>query len=68
MAVTNGWGRGIDNSNGWGQGAWLNSISWGQAESDSWSGDTLIYAPPFAQDQWQLIQQDWELWNTTWNS
>jgi hypothetical protein len=68
MAVTNGWGQGIDNSIGWGQGAWLNAISWGQVQEDSYAGDTLIYAPPFATDQWQLIQQEWELWNTTWNN
>lgn len=68
MAITNGWGQGIDNTIGWGQGAWLTTNHWGDAERTSWSGDTLIYEPPFSTDNWELISQNWELWDTnTWN-
>jgi hypothetical protein len=67
MAVTNGWGRGIDNSNGWGLGAYNNTISWGSEYQESWAGETLIY-PATSDQAWQLITVEWENLDTTWNS
>lgn len=67
MAITNGWGQGIDNAIGWGQGAANATNGWGAIEAVSWAGDTTIYEPPFAPDQWQSIYEQWQTIDRTWN-
>jgi hypothetical protein len=67
MAVTNGWGRAIDNSIGYGQAAVYATNGYGTIELVSWSGDTIIDAPPFADDQWQAIGEQWQAIDKTWN-
>ena len=67
MAVTNGWGQGIDNASGWGQGAANSTDGWGILEATSWAGDTLIYEPPFETDQWQTINEQWQTIDRNWN-
>jgi hypothetical protein len=43
MAVTNGWGQGVENDIYWGQGYSTNAIGWGSVYPFSHNGDTSIY-------------------------
>tara|TARA_R100000655_G_scaffold12375_2_gene28700 strand:+ start:984 stop:1817 length:834 start_codon:yes stop_codon:yes gene_type:complete len=48
MAVTNGWGQGVDNTIDWGKGSTNNTNNWGSVYGSSASGDTLLSAASFS--------------------
>tara|TARA_R100001463_G_scaffold37908_3_gene81569 strand:- start:472 stop:1275 length:804 start_codon:yes stop_codon:yes gene_type:complete len=48
MAVTNGWGQGVDNTIDWGKGSTNNSNDWGSVYGSSAAGDTLLSGASFS--------------------
>ena len=49
MAVTNGWGQGVENNTiDWGKGSTNNSNNWGSVYGSSAAGDTLLSAASFS--------------------
>jgi len=49
MAVTNGWGQGVENNTiEWGKGSTNNSNNWGSVYGSSAAGDTLLSAASFS--------------------
>lgn len=48
MAVTNGWGQGVDNTIEWGKGSTNNTNNWGSVYGSSAAGDTLLSAASFS--------------------
>tara|TARA_R100000655_G_scaffold95328_1_gene137227 strand:+ start:39 stop:788 length:750 start_codon:yes stop_codon:yes gene_type:complete len=49
MAVTNGWGKGVENNTiDWGKGSTNNSNNWGSVYGSSAAGDTLLSASSFS--------------------
>jgi len=49
MAVTNGWGQGVENNTiEWGKGSTNNTNNWGSVYGSSAAGDTLLSAESFA--------------------
>jgi len=48
MAVTNGWGQGVENTIDWGKGSTNNANNWGSVYGLSAAGDTLLSAASFS--------------------
>jgi hypothetical protein len=52
----------------WGQGAANNDISWGMVQPLSYGHPTTNLYGNNEQGAWQLIEEIWNTWSTTWNN
>ena len=69
MGIQGDWGQGAANNDiYWGQAVATNSISWGMVQPLSYGHPTTNLYGGTGQTAWQLIEEIWNTWDTTWNS